>query len=264
MRVLLAVLLFGLAAPAAVGQTIWSRPYEPNQIVVEALAPTPFAEGASLLSGAAFITGTHSFTDHVEFVAELPVARTPASDPGASTALGNPYVGLGLSSTTAPVLVEVGARLPVASSAPALHSGAAADVGRTRAFRADEMSLSALLNGRFTTGRSSTLRLRAGGTYASFSPSDTTAQRTEQDWRFQYSLQYWHEGEALVLGLSFTGQTLLPKPGNETAKNRQYLVGSVMGNGNTAQPGLLVGISLENLGDATLLVGLTLSVSYGR
>lgn len=258
MRVLLVVLLFGLAAPVAAGQTIWSRPYEPNQIAVEAIAPTPLTE----VSGAAFFTGTHSFTDHVELVAELPIARSAAS--GSSTALGNPYVGLGLSSTSAPVLVEVGLRLPVASSAPALHSGAAADVGRTRAFRSDEVSLSALFNGRLPTGRSSTLRLRAGATYASFSPSDTTAQRTEQDWRFQYSLQYWHEEEALVFGLSLTGQTLLTGPGDDTAKNRHYLVGSIMGNGNTVQPGLLGGLSLENLGDATLLVGLTLSVSYGR
>ena len=73
MRTLLSALLLGLLVFPASGQTIWSRPYEPNQIAVEAIVPD--ADDASVLSGATFLTGTVSLSDNVELAAELPVAR---------------------------------------------------------------------------------------------------------------------------------------------------------------------------------------------
>lgn len=260
----LVVLLLAGAASSATGQTIWSRPYATNQIALETIVPAPVEGGTSDLSGAAFLSAAYSLTDHIEVAAELPVVGATAPVPGASTALGNPYVGVGLSGTSTPVLVEVGARLPVAASDPVLGSVAEADVGRTRAFHPNEIALSLLLNGRLPIGRTSSLRLRAGAAYASFSPSDTTGRRTEQDGRLQYSLQYWHEGETVVLGLSLTGSTLLTGPGDLVDDSRYHLVGSVMGDGPVIQPGVLVGLSLKDLEAPAPVVGLTFSLPYSR
>jgi hypothetical protein len=262
MRVLLAALLWGLMALPSPAQTLWSRPYEPNQFAVEALVPDA-ASDAAALTGATFVTGTFSLSENVEVTGELPVARYRPSADGArtTTAIGNPFVGVGLSSTTVPVLVQIGARLPVAEVNPATPIGQAADVGRTSAFRPEEFALSGLLNGRLEVGRYSTLRLRTGLEFGS-RPSATRPDR-ERRWRLHYDAQLWREGDRLITGLSFTGQARLSASGS----TRHHALVSVMGNWNLVQPGLLVGTSLNDLfrrGTWTPIVGLTLSVSYGR
>lgn len=268
MRALLALFLFSLMVWPADAQTIWSRPYEPGQITVEAMVPD-LPEEADFPSGAAYLSGTASLSDNVEFAGELPVARylpAPGLNSTSTTTLGNPYLGLGFSSTTLPFMLEVGTRLPVASSTRALSIGRATDIGRTRAFSWNEFSLSALANTRAMIGRRTSLRLRSGVSYASFSRLDATgAEETERDWRLLYSAQLWREGNNLILGLGFTGRGVLTAPGTYRANSRHHLVTSVMGNWNTIQPGFLVGLSLRDFSDEpSFLFGLTISLSYAR
>jgi hypothetical protein len=258
MRVLVVVLLFGVLVGPAEGQTIWSRPYEPNQLAVEAIVPE--AENASVLSGATFFSGSLSLNDNVELAAELPVARYDPTADGASTttAIGNPYVGLGFSSTRIPLLFQLGARIPTAPSNVASRLGESGDVGRVPAFRPEEFSLTGLLNGRLPLARNSTLRLRAGLGYASRPDGPTN-----RDWRLHYDVQVWREGERLVTGLSVTGRALLTRPG--TTQHHAAL--SVMTNWTRVQPGLVVGTSLNDLvqNEAfTPFAGVTLSVTYMR
>lgn len=269
MRTLLTgILLLGLVVSPTEAQTIWSRPYVPNQVVVEGVVPDSPSE-AGRLSGATFLTGTVSLSENIELAGELPVARYGASNGNASTALGNPYVGVGFSSTIAPVLVEVGARLPVAGSERAGSIGQAADMGRLAAFRPEEFSLSALANGRLAIGRATSLRLRAGGTYASFSvPAPAGATTAPGDssataWRLQYDAQLWNEGERTITGLSFTGRAVVSSP----RRTQHHIALSVMPNWARVQPGLVVGTSVNDLlRDRTLtpFAGLTLSLGYGR
>jgi hypothetical protein len=261
MRIVFAAALLGLLAFPAEGQTIWSRPYEPNQIAVEAIVPEA-PDGASVLSGATFVTGTLSLNNNVELAAEMPVARygSTVESVSSTTALGNPYLGVGLSSTTLPVLVEVGARLPVAPSNAAARLGQAAGVGRTSAFGPEELVLSTLLNGRLSVGRYSTLRLRAGAEYATRSRPDGGTARS---WGLLYEAQIWREGERLITGLSATGRARLSGSGT----TRHHAVLSVMLNGRRVQPGLLAGTSLNDLvreGTFTPFAGLTLSFTYMR
>ncbi|MFO8099956.1 MAG: hypothetical protein R6T83_10110 [Salinibacter sp.] len=269
MRTLVTVVLFlGLVGFSAKAQTIWSRPYVPNQVVVEAIVPDAPSD-AGWLSGATFVTGTASLSENIEVAGELPVARYDGSNGRASTALGNPYVGLGVSSTTVPVLLEVGARLPVASSERAGRIGQAADMGRLAAFRPEEFSLSALANTRLAVGRTTSLRLRAGGTYASFSipaPSDGGTAASDSSataWRLQYDAQLWHEGEQTITGLSVTGRAVISSP----RRTQHHIALSVMPNWARVQPGLMVGTSANDLlgnGTLTPFAGLTLSLSHGR
>ena len=262
MRAFVAVLLLNAMCLPATGQTLWSRPYQPNQIAVETIVPD--AEGTSFFSGATFITGTASLSENIELQAELPLARVQPSGNGASTStLGNPYVGVGLSSTSLPVLLEVGGRIPAASANPAASVGATTDIGRTSAFVPDEFGLSALLNGRYSLGRQSSIRLRTGFAYGSGpSPNDTSDDRLTR-WQMHYEAQLWRESNPLLTGISFLGRHRLDSPGTS-----EHLISlSVMADWARIQPGLFAGTSLNDLfqnGTFSPLVGLTLNVSYGR
>lgn len=261
MRVSFFLFLIGLLAVPADGQTIWSRPYEPNQLVVEAVVPDAPDE-ASVLSGATFVTGTLSFTDNVQFAAELPVARYAPTAEGVSTttALGNPYLGFDFSSTDLPILAEVGVRLPLAPSNAATRLGQSADAGRLPAFRAEELGLSTLLNGRLSLSSASSLRLRGGVQYAS---RPRSGEGRDREVRMLYSAQLWKEGDRLITGLSFSGRANL----TEARDTEHHAAVSIMGNWRRIQPGLLTGIDAGDLftdGAFTPFVGLTLSVTYLR
>ena len=264
MRALFFLVVFVLPVGASHGQTIFSRPYETNQLTVETLAPdTP--QDAQFPSGALFVTGTLSLSDNIEIAGELPVARyTPSNGPrSTTTAIGNPYLGLGFSSTSVPVFFQLGARLPTAPQNRATAIGRQADVGRLQAFRHEEFVFSGLLNGRLSLGRSTSLRLRYGLAYASYPAPAGASDRRDRDWRTQYEAQIWHEGDRLISGLSLTGRATLTHPGG----TQHHATLSVMGNWNRVQPGVIAGTSLNDLvrqGDVSPFVGITLSIAYLR
>lgn len=260
---LTAILLGGLCAPAQ-AQTIWSRPYQPNQIALETLVPERPTTNTSVGSGALFLTLTRSLNDNVELATELPVARNSGTGTS-STAVGNPYVGLGLSSGTLPLLLELGVRIPAVPTNAARAVGHRADLGRTAAFRDEHISGSALLNGRIPLGRRTSLRLRAGLTYASASAD--TATTNEQRWRLPYSAQLWQEGERFWTGLSVVGRPTLTDTPFDDQRSTHRAVVSLMLNTSPVQPGLLLGTGLDPLfedGQIVFVGGLTLSFSTGR
>ncbi|MFB6273291.1 MAG: hypothetical protein ABEL51_10405, partial [Salinibacter sp.] len=238
---LIAVLLGALCHPA-VGQTVFSRPYEPNQIVVEAVVPELPNQDSSFPSGATFLTATRSLNDNVQLAAELPLAHYAQGGTSAS-AVGNPYVGVGLSSTRIPLLIELGVRLPTVPSNQAPVVGRRADLGRTAAFRDEAVSLSGLLNTRLALSRATSLRLRAGLTYASV---DTDRTNHAAHWEVPYSAQLWWERPRLLTGLSFVGRPSINEaPDAGRARHRAVL--SVMRNGDRFQPGLMLGTGLDPL-----------------
>ena len=259
MRVFSFALLLGLLAAPVDAQTIWSRPYVPNQLAIEAVVPdTP--DDAAALSGATFLSGTFSLNSNVEVAAELPVARYATTNGTSTTALGNPYVGIGFSSTTIPMLVQIGARIPTAPSNAATRIGESADMGRLSAFRHDELVLSGLLNGRFAIGRNTTLRVRTGLGYASF-PTPTSPDGRDRDWRTYYDAQIWREGNRFLTGVSVTGRATLTNP----RSTEHHAALSLMVNWRRVQPGLVVGTAINDLvqnSTFTPFAGLTLSVNY--
>jgi len=265
MRTFLSVtaLLLGLSVPAQ-AQTLWSRPYEPNQIAVEAIVPEFPNEEVSFWSGATFLTLTRSFNDNVELAAELPVARF-ATNGASATAVGNPYIGLGLSSTRNPILLELGVRIPAVPSNQALRAGRRADAGRTAAFRDEAFSASTLLNGRLAVGRRTTIRLRSGLSYAS--ENRPTAEGRTGVWRLPYSAQLWRNGDQYLTGFSVVGRPVLTGSTQNEGRSTHRAVVSFMLNGETVQPGLLLGTGLNALfsdGEFRWVGGVTLSISYLR
>lgn len=255
-------LLAVLSAPAE-AQTIWSRPYQANQIAVEAVVPERPDANTSVGSSAAFFTLTRSLNDNVELVTELPVAQNGENS---STAVGNPYVGVGLSSGTIPILFEVGVRIPAMPINSARVVGRRADAGRTAAFQDEDISGSALFNGRIPLGRRTSLRLRTGFTFAS-TDTTNTATTSEGRWRLPYSAQLWREGNRFLTGLSIVGRPWLTNSNINEGRSTNRAVLSIMLDGERIQPGLFVGAGLDPLfedGRFDWIGGLTLSISYDR
>jgi len=261
---LCAVLGAALASPAA-AQTVWTRPYQNNQLSVEVVTPAFKDDAIEWTSGAAYLSGTYSLNENVELIGELPVARIDSGGVTESV-IGNPYVGVGLSGTRTPFLLELGARLPLLEDpGPAAVAGSFTEVARTRAFQPEETVLSALANWRFEIDRATSLRVRAGGVYAEFPNVVDGRQRTERDVRLAYNAQLWYEGNRTILGLTFAGKGTLTTPGSYGQKSRHWFAGTVIGNFSTVRPGLLVGVSTDaEVRDvAALFFGLTLSTTYG-
>ena len=173
-------------------------------------------------------------------------------------------MGLGLSSTRRPLLLELGVRLPAAPTTAAASAGQRADLGRTAAFRDEAVALSGLLNTRVALGRATSLRLRAGAAYGSLH-ADSTAGDTNA-WQALYGAQLWRSGAGLITGLSVVGRPALTDAA-ETADSAHHAALSLMLDRRRWRPGLLLGIGLDPLvtgGDVTLVGGLTLSISYDR
>lgn len=264
--VLSAVLALAIV-PASVAQSLWSTPYVPNQVALEVLQPGLSGgpdEDVDLLTGAATLWGSRLLNDRTTLVAGVPMARYAADTPAGAVSeqlIGNPYVGLGVSSTRVPLLVELGARLPLAPPQPAAaRAGAVADLAHREAFAPDLLSAQLILNARWDWTRSAGLRLRGGPLGTLSTPDD--ARTTELYLR--YGVQGWYEGERLIVGLGITGRALATERGGAFSdRTIHQATGTLIVNGPRVQPGVLFRTPINGPdSDATdLVVGLTLSVT---
>ena len=261
MRLVLPLLLWMLLPVTLLGQSLWRVPYQPSQVVLETIVPQYETDQFEGGTGAAFLTGTFMLSSNLEGVVELPLARATAPSTS-STALGNPYVGVGIASTTMPFLVEVGARLPLGGDTVAREAVTGiTDPGRTSAFGRNERSASALVNVGLFLWPNTSLRLRGGGSYAIF---DKPAGDIDRDVRLHYGAQLWRNGEFLIIGLTFTGTAIPWDAGSYGANSRHHLGATTLLDVDPIAVGPLVGVSLDTVvrDVAPYFVGLTLSINY--
>lgn len=266
----LAVLVALAVPPASQAQSLWSTPYEPNQLALEVLQPsldTPPGEDLSVLTGAATLWGSYLLTDRTTLVAGLPTARYASEIAGDAptsieeTQIGNPYVGVGVSSTRVPLLVELGVRLPLAPDrTAAARAGTGADLAHRETFAPDLLSAQAILNARWDLTRIAGFRFRSGPLLTV--PTQTDRGTTELFVR--YGLQGWYEGDRYILGAGVTGRALVTERGGAFADRTTHQAsGTLILNLSTVQPGVLLRVPLNGPGSdaVNLVVGLTLSVT---
>lgn len=263
-KYLLCLLLAGLSMQA-VGQPIWTRPYAPNRISVEMLRPaldTPAADELEPFTGAAFVAGTFLASERMGLTVEVPVARYAKETGSVSTAesvMGNPYIGLDITANRTPVLLELGARIPVLSDTSAAATlGTLSDADRSDAFAADLFTAQALLNYRIEFWRHYSLRLR-GGPQLAVGTSDDAATNLVG----RYGLQIWREGERFIWGLGATGRALVTESGSFDDRTVHHAGGTFLLNFERAQPGLFVQVPLNSdvSDQVNWVMGVTLSVS---
>lgn len=220
------------------------------------------------MTGAGVLGGSYLVSDRTTLVAEVPVAQYRAEigddDPASieETALGNPYLGLGVSSTRVPLLAELGIRLPLApDSNAATFAGVASDLDRSEAFAPQLFAAQVLLNTRWELSRETSVRLRGGPLLTT--PTQDADGTTELFVR--YSLQGWHEGDRYVLGIGLTGRAHVTESDLRLADRTVHQLGATLiFNFSRIQPGLLLRTPLNGPGsDAVgLVLGFTLSASF--
>lgn len=266
----LAVLLLLALPSASQAQSLWSTPYVPDQITLEVLQPTlqsAPSEDISVLTGASTLWGSYLITDRMTVVAGMPVARyqsTRAGEPPTDvteTQIGNPYVGLGVSSTRVPLLVELGVRLPLASEAAlATRAGQATDLAHREAFAPDLFAAQIIANTRWGWTRRFGFRFRGGPLLTT--PTQDVPGTTEVYAR--YGVQAWQEGDRLVAGVGLAGRALLSERGGSfTDRTTHQATGTLIWNLPPVQPGLLIRLPINEPDGAgvDVVVGLTLSVT---
>jgi hypothetical protein len=266
----LVVLLLLALTPASQAQSLWSTPYVPDQIALEVLQPTlqsAPSEDISVLTSASTLWGSYLVTDRVTVVAGMPIAHyqsTQVDEPPTDvteTQIGNPYVGVGVSSTRVPLLVELGVRLPLASDASlATRAGQATDLAHREAFAPDQFAAQIIANTRWDWTRRFGFRFRGGPLLTT--PTQDAPGTTEAYAR--YGVQAWKEGDRLVAGVGLTGRALLSERGGSfTDRTTHQATGTLIWNLPAVQPGLLIRLPINepNGAGVDVVVGLTLSVT---
>lgn len=267
---LLALLLALISLRPGAAQSLWTRPYQPNQISLELLQPaldTAPDEELSFLTGAGTLAASYLATDRTSLVVQVPFAHY-ASDVGAEdpasvseTTLGNPYLGLGLSSTRVPLFVELGARLPVASdSTAATFVGGATDLDRSEAFAPHLFSTHLIVNTRWELSRAVSVRFRGGPLLTTPTPDGTGSTELYA----RYSAQGWFEGDRYVFGFGLTGRAPFTEGGDFTDVSAHQVGATLIFNVPYLHPGLLVRTPLNGPAsdDVGVILGLTLSTAF--
>lgn len=144
---LLSVLLAAVPLQQAHGEALWVVP-ESNRVLLEYLKPS-FESGvdATFATSTWFLSGNVAVSDPITLTAELPYTMFGTTGGDSEIAVGNLYVGTQLQGD-APVIVELGFRLPTASKFDeASLSGTFTDwVDRMEAFIEDIVPLTAAVS----------------------------------------------------------------------------------------------------------------------
>lgn len=247
-RFLIAVIIGLMVIPVdgASGQTPFTRPYLPSVVSVEAVRPAYENDAVGATTGALFLSGSYTLNENTELVAELPLAHASGDGVASSTAIGNPLIGLALSSTRIPLLVELGGRVPLADGSLAAELGQAADYGRGASFLENESQAYLLGNTRITLGEKLSMRLRGGLAFGAFEEDNAAGTAvTQQDFRLRYAVQFWREGDWLIGGLSFTGRGTLTAPGPYDQKSRHHMALTFLLDTGKIAPGITLGVPLN-------------------
>lgn len=222
-HVLLFLVLFVCTALPAQAQSPWAVPSSANEIRLDVVKPglSVTELNATALSAGYYLSGRFATSPGVSIRAELPVAyaglqeRTfedpfdEREEPDASTAVGNPYLGIALGSQAASH-VELGVRLPAASTPEANEAPAPAiaQIGsefRPTAFVVDALSVHGLADLRTTASGPFSLRFYGGPSFLYFT-TDEVEDQIEVVAR--YSAQGWYRAERYAAGLGVSGHTI--------------------------------------------------------
>jgi len=266
----LGALLLVALMPATRAQSLWSTPYVPNQITLEVLQPTLQSaptEDISVLTSASTLWGGYLLTNRTTVVIGMPVAHYQSTLEGepsmdvTKTQIGNPYVGVGVSSTRVPLLVELGVRLPLAPDASAAtRAGQATDLVHREAFAPNLFSAQIIANARWNWTRRFGLRLRGGPLLTA--PTQGAPGTTEVYAR--YGVQAWQEGDRIVAGVGLMGRALLSERGGSFGdRTTHQATGMLILNLPRVQPGVLIRLPINDPSDTDIdvVAGLTLSVT---
>ena len=209
---------------SADAQSIWMPRDRQSAVLLEALHPSIEGIDPSFPTGALFLGARIGLGESWAITAELPYARCGdftgggiflSGFPSGST-VGNPYLGAELNAT-GDVLVELGARLPLADDDEPIASlvGVSADGSRRLAFAPqtflgfipiayDAITAQTLFNVRHVTSEGLLARVRLGPAIAV-----PTEDGPDPEVLAIYAVQMGYEGRSVRVGGAFSGSSHL-------------------------------------------------------
>jgi hypothetical protein len=234
MRRALSAMFLACALPAAgFAQTLWPESDKGTSFSIEVLKPN-FHEGeggndtTTFLTSAWFFTARFPMSEGFALHAEVPFSHygddVTDSNINPSNTIGNPYLGVSISSKDRPLSFELGARAPLVkgddeSSALAAISGVFTDfVDRAEAFTPDTLPIVGMADYHPSVGSGWSLRLRAGGLADIPVRNDSSSESGDRSSELYalYGAQLWYQPESgsVRIGGGVTGRFLATESGS--------------------------------------------------
>lgn len=197
-------------------------------IALDVLRPKFRGGETTLLSGVAIVSG-RTRIGGMRLTFELPIARVETEFIPASTAIGNPYLGLELGGETG-LSGSVGARFPLApdDEAASFTTGIYSDVSRIEQFRFNTLTVQGAV--RYRVHNPNGFTFDAGGGPAVWVPTEGGG---EAELVLHHDISAGYRGSVLWFGAGFSGWTWMTKGfggvGERTAHQFNVSIGGARG-----------------------------------
>lgn len=226
------------AAASAVQAAPWLDRGPAGAVSLEFLRPTFNPEGAP--QGSTFFLGARlPVGQAMRIVLDVPFTYANHTlncgdfvciETEAGSAIGNPYVGIEVGKDGSPLLLEVGARGPLAKAATlddlgVLAFGMMADVDRIEAFLPDAITLGGNLH--YVTRSTSGLGLRLHGGLTGLIPTESGEEVAldDQELLASYGIHAWYGPGSARVGAGFTGRWTVTNEESSFAESSFHQVG---------------------------------------
>ena len=226
-------------SPLSQAQSFWLDQRGEKLVSIELLKPRLDGGGTTLASSAVFFAGRFPIGQGISVAAELPLSHFGYESSFASeshTAVGNPYVGLRMRSSSSPWQAAFGVRLPLASDEnPGLITGLNADFDRFEAFTPELSAIQFDVNYLFEHPSGFSTSVRAAPSI--MIPARESGGDTELF--IAYSAMGWQRHGRVRAGAGMSGRLLASQPGLSIEERSVHQLGlSVIGTFGSVQPGL--------------------------
>ncbi len=259
--VLLAVICTAGPDLTARAQATWLLPRNLNALTLEVLKPVfggdmtnvRFASSAWVVEGRYAVDAAR----RTYVTIDLPVAHFGVEDAESNTAIGNPYIGITNFAREAPIVYDLGLRLPVASENGGGFTGLFADFDRFEAYAENTFSMRGTMS-YFPSRSGDWVLLTRLGTSVLYNTSPPQGD-AKADLYANYALFTWYISARVQAGLGFSGRFLITDPGSISERTVHQLGASFQADLSSVIPGLHVRLPLDD--DLTEIIDVVVGLS---
>ncbi len=263
----LAVVAVCAAGSDTYAQSTWLLPRNVNAVTLEILKPSFDLPGVRFVSSAWVLEGRYAFDSgqRTYLTIDLPVAHLGVDGGESETAVGNPYVGVTNFAREAPIVYELGLRIPVASESGGGLTGLLADFDRFEAYATDTFSLRGTMS-YFPSRSGDWVLLTRLGSSLLFNTGSVPEGAAKADLYANYAFFTWYLTSRFQAGLGFAGRFLITDPGSIAERTAHQLGASFQADLSAVIPGVHVRLPLDdNLTEfVDVVVGLSVVVPLTR
>lgn len=265
LRAFFAFLLVIAVPSVGMSQSIWLPPSGRSSVSLEVLkADWAGNNNITFVSSVWFMTGRYKTSSSLTIAGELPLSHidfgsSGAFSPEASTAIGNPYLGITFNPENSFFIGEAGVRVPIisAGAGDALVNGWVSEFDRWEAFIPDLLTVRVRLGGNINSN-SKIFRARFLGGGTLWIPTESGSHEVFAD----AIGQFWFQESKFTFGTTLSARTLLTGPSGDFIERSEFQLGfSANGTFGNVRPGFHFHIPLADEG--LLGVGQVVDAVFG-